>query len=143
MKTMIPRLWLCLLVAAAAACSTDTPTTPDTTTPAVTTTEFFSGTLEIGGTQRHLFSTVATGTATMTLAGLSDTSGAVVNPLLTIGLGVPADGGVCTLSNSGSFHPSLVTQLSLSVVAGSYCVSISDAGTLSGTSLYNIRVVHP
>jgi hypothetical protein len=124
----------------AAGCSKDTPTSP--TEPVATTTVVFTGTLGVGETKLHAFTTVASGNAQATLASLTSADGQVLITPVTLSFGQLAD-GVCTVTSSVSARPSLVSQLTTTVSPGTYCLSVADPGGSGSTVSYAVRVVHP
>src|SRR5687767_3109010 len=134
------RLPLLLLMGALIGCSDDSPTSP--TPPVETTTEVFTGTIDVGETRFHTFPVVASGSAAATLASVTTADGAVLFSPLTLGLGTLSD-TTCSVSSSISARPSLTSQLTISVTAGTSCVNLADGGTISGPVKYTIRVVHP
>jgi hypothetical protein len=107
-----------------------------------TTTTVFSGTLGVGESRFHTFATVATATANATLASLTTSAGDVLFTSVTLSLGQPSDDN-CAAIASATARPGFVSQISASVSAGTYCVSVSDPGNLSGPVKYSVRVVHP
>jgi hypothetical protein len=122
------------------ACGGDTPTTP--TTPVATTTDVFTGSLNLGETKIHAFTVTASGTAELTLASLT-VAGQVIPQPVTIGIGTPSE-ATCSLSTSISIRPALTYQVGYAVTAGSFCVSIADAGNvLVNSATYSLRLVHP
>ncbi len=137
------RLVWCPLVLLLTGCSS--PTTPSTTTANVTTTtDVFSGVLEVGGSRFHTFTSAGSSTAAATLGTVMTRSGTVLTTPVTLALGVASDAGeTCTDSIATAARGALTSQVSLSVGAGAYCVKVTDAGGLTETVVYTVRVVHP
>ncbi len=141
---ILPALGAVVAIASVAAgCSgTTTPTAPSTTSS--TTTEFFTGTLPIGGSSFYSFTLRAAGAVDVTLASLRAGSPLldVLHPSLTLGLGTPAGTG-CQLDAQAQAAPALTAQLNDSMTSGIHCVSVSDSGSLDQAATFVIRVVHP
>jgi hypothetical protein len=141
-----PRLFLSLLIPAsvmiASACSNplsdlfDSPTTPSANTP---TTDTFNGTLTPNGSLVVTFSVATAGSVAVTLTAVSP---ATAGPL---GLGIGSStNGNCTIANSTSAAIAGASpQLSAMENPGSYCVKVSDAGSLATTSTVTVTVTHP
>ena len=141
-----PRLLLSLLISASvvitSACANPfsdlfgNPTAPSTST---STTDTFNGTLAPNGSLVFTFSVATAGSVAVTLTAVSP---ATTGPL---GLGVgPSSNGNCTIANSTSGATAGgSSQLSATENPGSYCVKVSDAGSLMATSTVTVTVMHP
>jgi hypothetical protein len=117
--------------------TTSTPTTP---TVAAATTEMFSGTVDVKGSDVKSFNVVASGgqlLVILTAAGPPSTISMV------LGLGMYSN-PTCTLLTNGSIitPAGANPQLSGTVSAGSYCVQISDAGNQTEPVAYSVTVIH-
>jgi hypothetical protein len=144
MKVLRLVLWLLIpaSVLIMSACSNPlsdllgSPTAPSTTNP---TTDTFNGALAPSGSLVFTFSVATTGSVAVTLTAVSP---AATGPL---GLGVgPSSNGTCTIANSTSAAIAAGSpQLSGTQNAGSYCVKVSDPGTLATTSTVTVTVTHP
>src|SRR3954465_8464281 len=125
----IIRAFAVALVVAAASAAGDTadPTTAASAPSVVVppTTENFTGTVAVGGSDVKGFNILLTGgTVTVTLTAAGPPSA------IAMGLGLGnLSGATCTLIASTSAPPSNNPQLSGTVSAGSYCVKVSDPGT--------------
>jgi len=120
------------------ACSNNTPTAP-TLPEVVTTSETFSGSININGAATHSFFTTVTGTVTATLTGLDPAETA------TIGLSMGTwNGATCAIviANDKAVLTSVVTG-TVSTSSGSLCVRVYDVGSLTGQTGYEVQVVHP
>jgi hypothetical protein len=104
-----------------------------------TTTDTFNGSLAPNGSVVFTFSVTAAGNVAVTLTAVSP---AATGPL---GLGVgPSSNGTCTIANATSGATAGGSpQLSATENPGSYCVKVSDAGTLVTTSSVTVTVSHP
>src|SRR5215831_12648508 len=108
------------------------PSSPSTSSSSSTssTTDTFSGSLAPSGSLVFTFSVATAANVAITLASVSP---AASGPL---GLGVgPSSNGSCTIANSTSGAiVSASAQLTTTENPGNYCVTVSDAGTLTTTS---------
>jgi hypothetical protein len=63
-------------------------------------------------------------------------------PSLGLGVGFPrSDGGGCVLNQS--FTATRGSQFTFPVEAGTYCLQVFDAGTLTGPAQFSLRIQHP
>ena len=136
------RLAIFLVAASAVACG-GSSTSPSVVSPAATvTTETFTGTVQIGGTNVHTFTIASPGalSVTMTAAGPP--------PTITMGLGVgnPSATGTCIFLSGGTTQAiasATTPQLTGTIAAsGAYCVAIGDIGNAAGPIAYSITVSH-
>ena len=104
-----------------------------------TTTDTFNGSLAPNGSLVFTFSVSTSGSVAVTLTTVSP---ATTGPL---GLGVgPSSNGTCTIANATSGATAGGSpQLSATENPGTYCVKVSDAGTLVTTSNVTVTVAHP
>ena len=133
-----------LLVTLAAGCSS-TPTGP-TGPPEV---ETFTGTVAVGGVDTKTFvvtyNKVATD-ASMTLTSL--VSVATQTPVVTtvgLGFGSVNGNGVCVLSAARSTTAAQLNQQLVATgvfAAGTFCIQVFDAGTLTEPLTYTVVVQH-
>jgi hypothetical protein len=131
---------LCLLAAVSAGCGDDSPTAPTPETPVVVT-ELFSGTLSAGGNGFYSFSVPTTSSVGITLVSLTPSaSGPALTTPMTIGLGQP-EGTGCKLTTSLTVTPGLAPQISRPLDPNIYCASIADAGGLSATTNFVVRIM--
>ena len=126
-----------------AACG-DSPTSPDdtaTTTAAVSPT-VFEGTLDQNGSKFYSFTISQSGSITANLASLTlvGRREALAVPV-RLGVGVPKGEG-CAVTQFVDTSPALVTQLTMTLGTGIYCIDISDIGALPGAAAFSIRFVH-
>jgi len=102
------------------------------------TTDTFNGTLTPNGSLLFTFVVANAGSVAVTLTAVSPaTTGA-------LGLGVgPSTNGTCTIANSTSAAIAGGSpQLSATENAGSYCVKVTDAGSLTTASAVTVTVTH-
>jgi hypothetical protein len=128
-----PRLVITLLLAAAAtaACGISTPSS--------NTIETFSGTLEVGGSQRHEFRAGRAGEFEITVTSLTPDGSVFVGTQVA-----QVAGGSCSVLLGRNFF-SVVGRLSLNgpISSGQYCVDIFDSGYLARAQSYTLRVSRP
>jgi hypothetical protein len=112
------------------------PSSPST--PNSPTTDTFNGTVAPNGSVAFTFSVATAGNVAITLTAVSP---AATGPL---GLGVgPSSNGNCAIANSTSGAMAGASpQLSGTQSAGSYCVKVSDSGSLTATSTVTVTVTH-
>lgn len=135
----IARVIAVLLVTAGGAACGETATSPSSTFGS----ETFSGTLPVKGSSFYSFSVGVAGPVDITLASI--TSGTPPQPSAVpvgLGFGIPAGEG-CGLMTSTTTASGLTAQISSTVNAGIYCVSIYDTGTLAAAANFAIRIFHP
>jgi hypothetical protein len=139
MKLFCSALVVCVL--AGTACGDGGDSTPNfiQPTPPLITEPPISGTVPIGGTDSHNFTTVASGTLSVTLTA----AGPPATIFMGLGVGTPS-GSTCTLLTGGStVTPAGTTpQLSGTIAPGSYCVSVFDVGNQTGPITYALTVTH-
>jgi hypothetical protein len=118
---------------------TSTSGSGGSTPPASGTTETFSGTLALAGSSMYNFTAASAGTVSVTLATLTPPSSAGVK----LGLGTPSGPSTCVITSSTTgVVASSTAQMAITEPAGSYCVNISDPGTLTTASTFSITIQH-
>jgi hypothetical protein len=126
---------------AAGACANASVVTP-TATAAPTSTDYFTGTLTPGGSAFYSFSVTNAGTVEVTLAS---TTTAKVGPAITLplrlGIGIPFAEG-CSTVRTVDTSPGLSAQILNASGAGVFCINVADIGSLSGSVLFAVRIVH-
>jgi hypothetical protein len=123
------------VVTLAAGCGDPAP--PPAPTPAVPTiTDTFSGTLAVQSTDRHPFIVKQVGGLEVTLTAL--------DPAASVGIGIGlAVGATCTVTHSVTTGPGTAAQLTgTATIAGAFCVTIYDVGSLVEPVNYTISVLH-
>ncbi len=146
---MSKRLLLPLICTLAAACDntisgpSGTDSSGTTVTAITRSTESFEATLSQGESTFYSFKVSTAGSVAVTLASVAQVGrpAAVATPM-RIGLGTPAGEG-CTISDTVDAAAALTPQLAVSQSAGIHCVSIADAGHLTGPALVSVRFTHP
>jgi hypothetical protein len=135
---------LCLSVIAGlltASCSNSAATTTTAATPIASAaqTDTFTGTLQVGGTNVHLFNVAQVGTVSATLTAVGPPSTVFVG----LALGVPS-GTACGLAVTINTQAGSAPQLTgTATLAGQFCVQIYDVGNLAGPASYSVTVTHP
>jgi hypothetical protein len=137
-KTLLPII--VALVCAAAACNKSS-TTPTTTTPSVTrTTDTFTGTVQVRGSDSHSFPVTATGQIDVTLTA----AGPPATIVMGLGVGTPG-ASACVDVGGASTNAQAGTSVQLSGVAspGTLCVEVHDIGNQTAPVSYTVTVTHP
>lgn len=108
------------------------------TEPAPTTTDTFTGTINVNGAATHTFATVAAGLVTATLQTVTP------DPAIQVGLGLGTWNGTncqITLPKDDAVQGNAVIgQVS---GAGTLCARIYDVGKMTEALTYTLTVVHP
>jgi hypothetical protein len=100
--------------------------------------ETYSSVLFPGGFTSRTFEASSAGIVTVIMDTISPDSVAS----LAGGLGFPrTDGGGCQLTST--FVASRGAQLAVPVEIGTYCVKVSDPGTLTQVTSFSMRIIHP
>lgn len=132
-----------LLPFVTAACN-DNPTSPDdtATTTAVVSPTAFEGTLGQNESKFYSFTISTSGSITAYLASLTLVGHreALTVPV-RLGVGVPRGEG-CAVTQFVDTSPALVTQFTMTLGTGIYCIGISDVGALPGAAVFSIRFLH-
>lgn len=126
-----------------AACGgSSTTTSPSTTAPAASvTTEVFTGTVPVGGSDVHNFSiALSNGQINVILTA----AGPPATISMGLGVGSPSTDGSCTLfSGAAIITPAgALAQLSGTAQAGAYCVGVYDVGNQTADVTYSVTVTH-
>jgi len=108
------------------------------TDPSKNTVEPFSGTLPVGGTTVHQFSSSKTGELSVKLTALAPTSNGTVVLTWT-----QASGDTCGGVLNQAFAQLNVPTLSSQIVSGRYCIVVQDVGSFTVPQTYTIAVSHP
>ena len=141
---MTPRaLIVALLAALAAGCGNDDSPTEPTTITTTTTTVTYAGTIDPGGSRFYSFTNSEAGSVTAFLASVTAADGR--QPLSTpleLGIGIPG-GTDCSTTTTQIVSPGLVTQMSVSLAAGVFCLRVADAGELRAPVTFAVRFIHP
>jgi hypothetical protein len=127
-------LALALLVSACG--STSSSSTSPTTTNGITT-ETFSGTVAVKGSDSKNFTVTVTGVVSATLT--------VAPGPMNLAIGLPGSSGCVPLPGASvtSATPGTLAQLAGEVTPGTFCVLVADPGTLTAAATYTVTVAHP
>jgi hypothetical protein len=136
MKTVVG---LVVLLCAASACGSGDSSTSALTTPSTLVTDSFTGTVAVGSTDFHAFSASAGGAVNVTLTA----AGPPATIYMGIGVGTPSASACVLLTNGSVVAPAgLTAQLSGTISAGTYCVSVFDVGNETTPVTYAVTVTH-
>jgi hypothetical protein len=115
-------------------------TTAATTTSVARTTDTFTGTVAVGGSDFHSFPIAATGTIDVTLTAAAPPSAIVMG----LSIGMPGD-GKCIAVAGGSTQTPAGASVQLSGIASpaTMCVDVHDVGAQSAPVSYTVTVAHP
>jgi hypothetical protein len=128
------------LLVGAAGCNNNSTTAATTTSTVTRTTDTFSGTVPIGGSDFHSFPVAVTGLIDVTLTAAAPPSAIVMG----VSIGTPAD-GKCTALAGGLAKASAGASAQLFGLAspGTLCVDVHDVGNQSAPVSYTVTVTHP
>ena len=136
--------WLavpCLaLTASGCGGSSSSSTSPDETPPSVST-EYYAGTLDIGGSGSYAFTVAGQGALHVTLTSLTTTQFSTQTTNIRLGVGIPQGEG-CAVTHAVTTGPGLSTQLLDRLDAGIYCVEVRDPGVLKTSVSFVVQITH-
>jgi len=151
-------IWPVLVALVGGGCGENATTTPSTTTSTTTTTttlaepsitDTFSGQLDVRSAAYFAFPVTQYGTVNATLLLVS---GAGVPSTVQLRLAIGGltetttdDGTVvtCTATTTALTKAGSSAQLTATLDAGTYCVSVADVGNLYGPADFSLAVAHP
>jgi hypothetical protein len=124
----------------AAACGGSNNTSTVTAPTGTVVTQTFSGTIQPGGASNDAFTVTVAGTVSITLVA----AGPPPTIQMVLGVGNPSATGTCAFIQNGTTQTSAgsAAQLSGTLAAGSYCVSVVDVGNALGPIAYTVTVAH-
>lgn len=134
--------WRVLLLAAAVAaggCDNEIDN-PSPTDPPPTTTETFSGSIDVNGAMTHTFNVTVAGTVIATLAEVTP------DPAIAVGFALGrwnASSSFCEqiIPNDNAIQGQILTGNASG--PGTLCTRLYDTGKVTGALNYTISVVHP
>jgi hypothetical protein len=140
MKRFLAGVALLACSACSGGSSGGTPTTPSTP-PLAPTSEIFTGTVPVGGSDTHTFVVkLSNGLLTATLTSTSPSA------TVPMGLGIGTIvNGVCSVLSGGAViaTASSTPQLTgTNFASGTYCVQVFDVGSQSADVTYSVTVAH-
>jgi hypothetical protein len=110
----------------------------DPSSAATPGTDTYTSVLFPGGFTSRTFDASAAGTVTVIMDTISPAS----VPSLSVGIGFPrSDGGGCQLTRT--FTGTRGAQIAVPVEIGTYCVKVSDPGTLTELTTFSLRIIRP
>ena len=123
----------------AAGCDNEIEDATGPAPPAPTTTDVFTGTINVNGAQTHTFPVVASGSVSVELTDV------LPDPAIAVGLtlGTWTGQAACTavIANDNALRGNAVVGNASG--AGILCARIHDVGKLTGPLEYKLTVVHP
>ena len=120
--------------------SNDDTTTPTPTTGNTSSVIVFAGTVAPAGTQVFSFTIAGGVPLRISLGSLTDVNLQPLPQSLRLTFGIPQAQGCGTLQTVVT-PASLATQISATLSPGTYCVSVTDLGQLSGSASFGVRLV--
>lgn len=140
-RLALPLVVMVSLSAAACGNDADTPTSPSIPEASVdSTSRMFTGTLTPHGSTFFSFTVAQDSGVFLTLASLTPTSGrGTVQTPVDLGLGTPRGTG-CAVAQTVATSADLAAQIRAWRSAGVHCVSVSDAGRLTGEVAFAVRI---
>jgi hypothetical protein len=143
---MRPQLAVAALVAlVGTGCGDNTATSPTSTssTTATTGSTTFTDSLDPGGSRFYSFTLATAGSVTALLASVTAADTHLPLPVsLEIGVGIPA-GTDCAVTTAQMVAPGLVSQMTVSLSTGTYCLRVADVGELTAPATFAVRFTHP
>lgn len=129
------------LALAAAACTKDNTTAATTTTTSARTTDTFTGTVRVNGSDAHSFPLSQSGLVEVTLTAAAPPSTIAIE----VAIGAPNEASTCVpfAGASANVQAGSAVQLSGVVSAGTICVLVRDIGSQTAPVTYTITVTHP
>lgn len=136
MKCSIPFALVAAL--GSAACGNNSSSAGTTTAPS-STTDRFTGTVQVGSSAVHNFTVATSSQVDVTLIAAGPPDGIVMG----LGVGAP-DGSTCALFAGASVRTAAgsIVQLSGNLSPGTFCVSVYDIGNQTGPVDYTVTVTH-
>jgi hypothetical protein len=136
-RRLIPAaLVAALLASGAPGCSSPT----STTTPYLATAQYFAGSITVAGAASYVLSPTSATLYLITLGSLTSLANAPLSSNVVLAFGTES-GTDCLPITTVTVGASLVSQIIKAVDPGSYCVSITDAGSLQDTTNFFVRIV--
>ena len=131
------RIFAAVLGAALFTAACSDPVAPVTPTPATpTSTDVFSDTLFVRGSNTHQFTVGTIGGVKVSLTSVEP--GAAVG----LGIGTPSFGSCNVIDKVEAVAGPSVQLSGTATIPGSYCVIIYDLGNLVEPAVYTINVLH-
>src|SRR5262245_54234285 len=133
-------LFAAALALAVGACSNDSTSGTVSAPTQTRTTDTFSGTVQIGGSNFHSFPVSQAGATDVTLTAATPPA----NVAMGLAVGTTGDGNCTPLAGaSATVVPGATPQITGITTAGTLCVQIRDVGQATGPVSYTVTVTHP
>lgn len=127
------------LLAGTAGCNNNSSATAATTPTVTRTTDTFTGTVQIAGSDFHSFPVATTGQIDVTLTAAGPPSTIVMG----VSVGTPTDVKCTALAGASVNVSAGAPGPSGLVSAGTLCVDVHDVGNQSAPVSYTVTVTHP
>jgi len=135
-------LGLLLSLGSIAGCHSTTTSPGNVSVIVTAVSEVFAGTLDVQGSSSFNFIVGNADPLRVTLASVTDVStGAAITTNIKLGLGSPS-GDTCATTFTTTTTAALVAQYLQVVSPGSYCIVVSDPGTMTKSVNFAVRIVH-
>ncbi len=129
-----------LALAVLSGCNSDEPTQPTGPSGPTSNVIVFSGTVAPSGSQIFTFTIGGGVPVRLSLGSLVDTNAQPLPQSVRLTFGIPQGTG-CGVLQTVVTPVSLATQISSLLSGGTYCVSVTDIGQLSGNATFGVRIV--
>jgi hypothetical protein len=138
MRYVVSVLIVCACLSSSCHNTSTTTITPTSPTAPYSTSDVFTGTLDVEGSSFSLFTPLQSVTTTVALGSLTVGDTAISVPM-SLGLGT-TDGTNCNPTQTVTASPGLTAQITTQLNAGTYCVKIADQGNLTTTTNFAVRI---
>jgi hypothetical protein len=109
------------------------------TEPGEPGTSIFRSDLTVGGVATRTFPATRAGTVVVRL----DSLGPPDDVEASVGIGLPRTDGISGCNVTVAIVAAAPAEISVPVVAGTYCVKIADVGAFTNTATFSISIVRP
>ncbi len=112
---------------------------PSDTAPGEPGSSLFRSDLTVGGVGVRTFTATKAGTVVVSLTELGPPAGVEAS----VGIGLPSSDGTGGCNVTTAIVTAAPAEISVPVVAGTYCVKIADVGNFTQTTTFSITIVRP
>ena len=111
--------------------------------PSKNTVEPFTGTLQVGGSAAHAFSSSKTGEISVKVTALSPVSNTYIGLVWAQAASDGNCGGNIGVLQQNNFAQLNVPAISGQILSGKYCLFVYDVGAFVTAQTYTVTVSHP